>query len=95
MNKDDFDSLKRGLAQVAAYEAGARDGYVTHEPVDIKAIRAAAGKTQQAFARTYRLPVGTVRDWEQGRRVPDAPARAFLALIKADPVWVEQKLAGG
>lgn len=39
MNKDDFASLKRGLAQVEAFKAGERDGFRVHEPVDIKAIR--------------------------------------------------------
>lgn len=92
MTEDDFASLKRGLAEVEAYKEGARTGYAVHEPVDVKAIRAATKKSQQAFADTYRLPVGTVRDWEQNRRQPDAPARALLSIIKADPVAVAKLL---
>src|SRR3546814_3891971 len=40
MIESDFESLKRGLAQVADYKAGARMGYAVHAPVDIKSIRA-------------------------------------------------------
>ncbi|EQA96852.1 helix-turn-helix domain-containing protein [Sphingobium baderi] len=92
MTNEDFESLKRGLAEVDAYKSGAREGYVIHEPVDVKAIRAATKKTQQAFASTYHLPIGTVRDWEQGRRNPDAPARVLLSMIKTDPAAVERLL---
>lgn len=92
MDNEDFASLKRAMRQVEAYKAGERSGFVTHTPVDVKAIRAATKKTQQAFASTYRLPIGTVQDWEQGRRQPDAPARALLAMIQADPAAVERLL---
>ncbi|MEJ7933488.1 transcriptional regulator [Sphingobium sp. AN558] len=93
MDTQDFASLKRAMAQVEAYEGGDRKGFVTHEPVDVKAVRAATKKSQQAFAETYHLPVGTVRDWEQGRRQPDAPARALLTIIQADPAVAERLLA--
>ena len=90
---EDFESLKRGLADVAAWRQGARAGYVEHAPIDVKAIRTRTGKTQQAFAKAYRLPIGTVRDWEQSRRAPDAPARALLSIIEADPAAAERLLA--
>jgi putative transcriptional regulator len=93
MNKDDFESLKRGLAQVEAYKAGERKGYVVHEPVDVKALRQASGMTQEAFASTYHLPIGTLRDWEQRRSVPDATARVLLRLIGKEPEMVARLLA--
>ena len=52
---------------------------------DIKSLRPRLGMTQEQFARTYRLPLGTVRDWEQGRTRPDAPALALLAVIDREP----------
>jgi len=52
---------------------------------DIKSLRARLGMTQEQFATTYRLPLGTVRDWEQGRTRPDAPAMALLAVIEREP----------
>jgi putative transcriptional regulator len=93
MDKDDFASLRRGLDQVEAYKAGEREGFGVHEPIDVKAIRERVHKSQPAFAKAYHLPVGTVRDWEQGRRSPDAPARALLMLIEREPELVERMLA--
>ena len=85
MDAADFESMKRGLAQAKAFIEGDREGFVVHEPVDIKAIRARARMSQAKFARAYHLPIGTVKDWEQGRRQPDAPARALLTIIEKDP----------
>lgn len=93
MTNDDFESLQRGLAQVADFERGERAGFGVHEPVDIKALRKAMGKTQSQFAAAFHLPIGTVRDWEQGRRVPDAPARTLLTAIRRDPGTMERLLA--
>ena len=85
MDDSDFQSLKRGLSEAEAYLGGARGGYVLHEPVDIKALRVRTKMSQAKFARAYHLPLGTVKDWEQGRRQPDAPARALLAIIERAP----------
>lgn len=52
---------------------------------DVRALRSRLGMTQEQFAKTYRLPVGTVRDWEQGRSRPDAPAQALLTVIAREP----------
>ena len=51
----------------------------------VKVIRRALGLTQEAFASRYQSPLGTLRDWEQGRSEPDAPARAYLKVIAVDP----------
>lgn len=56
--------------------------------VNVKKLRERLGLTQEAFATAYRIPVGTLRDWEQGRKFPDAPARAYLAVINRDPAAV-------
>jgi len=53
--------------------------------VNTKRLRDRLGLTQEAFAERYRIPVGTLRDWEQGRKLPDAPARAYLTVIEKDP----------
>lgn len=54
----------------------------------VKIIRRALGLTQEEFAARYRIPLGTLRDWEQGRSVPDAPARAYLTVIAKEPARV-------
>lgn len=60
----------------------------------IKDIRGRLGMTQAAFSAAFRLPLSTVRDWEQGRTVPDAPARTLLTAIARDPETM-RRLVGG
>lgn len=59
---------------------------------NVKKLRDRLGMTQEAFAAAYRIPVGTLRDWEQGRKRPDAPARAYLTVIARDPQAVASLL---
>jgi putative transcriptional regulator len=63
-----------------------------HRLPNVKKLRERLGLTQEAFAATYRIPVGTLRDWEQGRKVPDAPARAYLTVINRNPEAVANLL---
>jgi putative transcriptional regulator len=51
----------------------------------VKVIRRALGLTQEEFSARYRIPLGTLLDWEQGRSEPDQPARAYLKVIAVDP----------
>ncbi len=57
-----------------------------------KIIRRALGLTQQEFAVRYRIPLGTLRDWEQGRAQPDRPTQAYLKIIACEPERVERLL---
>jgi len=50
-----------------------------------KRVRHAVGMTQEKFAATYGIPLGTLRDWEQHRVEPDQAARTLLTLIAAEP----------
>ncbi|MGH6835863.1 MAG: helix-turn-helix domain-containing protein [Methylocella sp.] len=58
----------------------------------IKTLRRALGLTQEEFAGRYLIPLGTLRDWEQGRTEPDQPARAYLKAIAGDPEAVRRAL---
>jgi putative transcriptional regulator len=60
--------------------------------VNVKRLREKLGLTQEAFAATYRIPVGTLRDWEQRRKNPDATARAYLTVIARNPEAVAEWL---
>lgn len=60
---------------------------------DVAALRERLGLTQEQFARTFGIPVGTLRDWEQRRKEPDAPARALLRVIEREPEMVRRALA--
>lgn len=93
MNKENFESLKRGLDDAIAFAAGDTTRGRIASGVDARVIRERAGMTQPQFAEVYHIPVGTLRDWEQGRRMPDAPARALLKIIAADHVAAAQALA--
>jgi putative transcriptional regulator len=57
-----------------------------------KIIRRALELTQEEFSARYHIPVGTLRDWEQGRAEPDQPTRAYLTLIARDPDRVNRLL---
>jgi putative transcriptional regulator len=57
-----------------------------------KIIRRALGLSQEDFAARYRIPIGTLRDWEQGRVEPDQAARAYLTVIARDPEGVRKAL---
>ena len=58
----------------------------------VKIIRRALGLSQDDFAARYHIPIGTLRDWEQGRAVPDQAARAYLTVIARDPEAVRKAL---
>jgi len=57
-----------------------------------KTLRRALHLTQEEFATRYRIPIGTLRDWEQGRCEPDQPAQAYLTVIAHDPEGVQRAL---
>jgi putative transcriptional regulator len=58
----------------------------------VKRLRRRLKLSQHAFARRYGIPVGTLRDWEQARRAPDACGKAYLAVIASAPEIVPQAL---
>ena len=58
----------------------------------VKVIRRALGLTQEEFSSRYRIPLGTLRDWEQGRSEPDQTARAYLKVIAVEPEMVRRAL---
>jgi putative transcriptional regulator len=61
----------------------------------VKVIRRALGLTQEEFSERYRIPLGTLRDWEQGRSEPDQPARAYLRVIATEPTVTAHALERG
>jgi putative transcriptional regulator len=55
-------------------------------------IRRALRLSQEEFAARFHIPLGTLRDWEQGRKKPDAAARAYLKVIGCNPSAVAKAL---
>ena len=58
----------------------------------VRIIRRALGLSQEEFAARYHIPIGTLRDWEQGRVEPDKAARAYLKVIAREPDTVRDAL---
>ena len=58
----------------------------------IRSLRDRLALSQTAFAARFRIPVGSLRDWEYGRRQPDAATRAYLTVIARKPRMVEKAL---
>jgi putative transcriptional regulator len=90
------ESIIRGLEQAIAFAEGtAKEGtYVVHIPpeIDARAIRGRLGLTQQEFAIRFGFSINTLRHWEQGRRVPEGPTRAYLLVIDREPQAVQKAL---
>jgi putative transcriptional regulator len=85
-----IESAAEALA-IARGEASPARAFVP-DRVDVAAIRRRLGLSQDKFARRFSLSAATIRDWEQGRRQPDTPARALLAVIDYAPETVERAL---
>lgn len=90
MDKGLFNRLKESMAQMNEIDRGerqpSREFHV--DAVQVKNIRKSTGLSQAAFAETIDVAVGTLRNWEQGRRDPEGPARALLRAIHNDPAHV-------
>jgi putative transcriptional regulator len=89
-------SISRGLEQAVAFAKGtaSKRAYRVHVParVDVREIRSKLGLTQQAFAATFGFSINTLRHWEQGKRVPEGPTRAYLLVIARAPEAVQKAL---
>ncbi|MGH2560632.1 MAG: helix-turn-helix domain-containing protein [Thermomicrobiales bacterium] len=59
-----------------------------------KHIRRRLHLTQEQFAARFQVPIGTLRDWEQGAREPDSAAKTLLRVIDRDPEAVVRALSG-
>jgi putative transcriptional regulator len=89
-------SILRGFEEAIAFAEGTADMslYRVHIPaeIDVKRIRGRLGLTQQQFASRFGFNITTLRHWEQGRRVPDGTARAYLRVIDREPQAVQKAL---
>ncbi len=79
--------LIAAMEEAAAHAQGTGKVARVHtvEVPDVRAIREGLGLSQQAFANAYRIPLATLKGWEQGRRQPDATASAYLSVITKLP----------
>jgi putative transcriptional regulator len=89
------DRIIQGLREAARHARGENvPGLKLRVPrkVDVSALRRRTGLSQEEFSRRIGVSAGTLRNWEQGRRKPDGPARVLLALIARNPRIVEETI---
>jgi len=87
MEQELFDNLLKSVEEAGAIKRGDRSSARTTalpEP-DIKKIRQDMELTQEKFAQLLGINVGTLRNWEQGRRRPRGPARTLIWVAEKHP----------
>jgi putative transcriptional regulator len=95
MKKQLFERLVESMEQHNDIIKGSRTpSRVTRiDAVSVRAIRALTKLSQPKFALILDVDVGTLRNWEQGRREPTGPAKALVRAIRNDPKNVMKALA--
>lgn len=98
MGRIAFDKIMAGLNDALAYAEGdGSRGTAQQLPVteiDITRLRERLGLSQDRFAALFGLSPRTVRNWEQGVRHPEGPARVLLKVIEREPEAVLRALRG-
>ena len=87
MKKKIFNDLVKSIKQAGQIERGERKpSRIYYYPeTEIAKLRKRLGTSQSEFAAMIQVSVGTIRNWEQGRRTPQGPAKALLMLVAALP----------
>jgi len=91
----DFNAdLIQGLKEATDFLDGKTDGARVHvvRVPDVRAIRRGLQMSQHEFSAAYRIPLATLKNWEQRRRAPDAPAAAYLHVIAQQPDIIRMAL---
>ena len=96
MDRNLFEQLAESMEQMGEITRGERapSRRFHVDAIKVKEVRAATGLSQAKFARIIDVPVGTLRNWEQGRRDPTGPAKVLLRAIHNDPRHVLKALSG-
>jgi putative transcriptional regulator len=95
MTKKAYDKIAEGLREALAITRGELKPARLYVPpeLDVKAIRAKTGLSQEVFAYSFGFTVEQIRSWEQKRARPLGGVRAYLMMIESDPKEVMKLLA--
>ena len=95
MNEQELTDLVESIKQAGEIKKGQREPGRVFEftPMDIKAIREKLDKSQSEFALMIGVSVGTLQNWEQGRRKPAGPAKVLLKIAAKHPKIVLEAAA--
>jgi putative transcriptional regulator len=86
MKDKEFKELLASVKETGEIMRGKRKpGRVFNFGSRIKEIREELGQSQTAFAELLKISVGTLRNWEQGRRMPQGPAQSLLKIVEHLP----------
>ena len=85
MKKTSFEELLASVRRAADGGRRARSAAIQINALTIKELRGWTKLSQPEFAALLGVELGTLRNWEQGRREPAGPARALLRAIRNDP----------
>ena len=82
-----FDQIKSGLKEAIDFAQEKETSSVVHkyDDVDIQTLRKKLNMTQEVFAATFGISLGTLRHWERGDRQPSGPARVLLRAVNRSP----------
>lgn len=83
MKDELFQELLESVKQGAAIIKGSRS--FEFPETEVRALREQFGLSQDKFAHLVGISVGTLRNWEQGRRKPEGPARVLLRIASRHP----------
>ena len=94
MKRKDFDELVSSIREAGQIRRGKKkpSRVFKFKPTDVKRARKKLGMSQPEFAMMIGVSVATLRNWEQGRRVPEGPARALLMVATKNPKAVADAL---
>lgn len=94
MNDEMFDELVSSMQEAVSISKGEKEPsrVFSYSPMNVKEIRERAGKSQKDFAAMIGVSLGTLRNWEQGRRYPEGAALTLLKIVAADPAYVAKIL---
>jgi len=89
MGRKAFQAIAEGLEDAIAFTRGEKTRGRAHKvrarDINVVAMREKLGLSQEEFATAFGVSVGTVRNWEQGRRTPEGPALVLLTVIEKAP----------
>ena len=82
-----FESIRKGVEEAIAWKQGKKTGAVVHtySAMDVAKIRKKTKMTQKEFSLSFSIPLPTLRQWEQGKRVPQGAAQTLLRIIDKNP----------
>ncbi len=85
MTKSESKEVQALLKDIDAVKRGVGGKIWTPEQLTVLTVRTGLDMTQREFARLLGVPVGTIRDWEQGRKQPDSAARTLIKVARDYP----------